>query len=171
MTAFHRDTAQMRWTDTEVDTLRSMYLDGYSFSQIGAVLKCSRNACIGKAHRMGLAKRVTPDRKMRCTSARREPSKPRGVGVLRVPLERRVRERAEPHVELFPTASLETLRFDSCRWPVGDPRDADRGGFGYCGRAAEHGPYCTHHHQIAWREPEPAKRKQWTRAVHRAAGL
>lgn len=41
-----------------------------------------------------------------------------------------------------------TLTVASCRWPIGDPRDAD---FGFCGRARADGPYCQGHSQMAFR--------------------
>ena len=45
--------------------------------------------------------------------------------------------------------TLEELKPDNCRWPVGDPKKDD---FRYCGGAALSGrPYCRHHHAIAYR--------------------
>jgi GcrA cell cycle regulator len=53
-----------------------------------------------------------------------------------------------------PVVALEALTARSCRWPVGDPHDP---GFGFCGQHNRgDGPYCAHHHRIAY-QPLPAK--------------
>ena len=50
----------MSWTDERVELLRQMWLDGKSASQISAALGggLTRNAVIGKVHRLGLAGRA-----------------------------------------------------------------------------------------------------------------
>ena len=50
----------MSWTDEKVELLRQLWLDGRSASQISAALGqgLTRNAVIGKVHRLGLAGRV-----------------------------------------------------------------------------------------------------------------
>jgi hypothetical protein len=41
-----------------------------------------------------------------------------------------------------------TLEANDCRWPIGDPRDAD---FHFCGAQQMAGrPYCSHHWQISY---------------------
>lgn len=51
----------MAWTDERVDVLRTMWLGGSSASQIAAVLgDVTRNAVIGKVHRLGLSGRGKP---------------------------------------------------------------------------------------------------------------
>lgn len=45
----------MSWTDERIESLKSMWLDGYTATQIADALgSVSRNAVIGKAHRLGL---------------------------------------------------------------------------------------------------------------------
>jgi GcrA cell cycle regulator len=55
---------EMSWTDERVETLKSMWADGKSASQIAKELGgVTRNAVIGKVHRLGLSNRVGgPDR-------------------------------------------------------------------------------------------------------------
>src|SRR5450631_3300363 len=60
-----KDEAKMSWTDERVELLRQLWLDGRSASQISAELGLgiTRNAVIGKVHRLGLsgrAKSATP---------------------------------------------------------------------------------------------------------------
>jgi len=52
---------QMGWTDERVELLKKLWADGLSASQIAAELGgITRNAVIGKVHRLGLAGRATP---------------------------------------------------------------------------------------------------------------
>ena len=51
----------MSWTDDRIDTLRTMWEKGMTASQIAEALgDVSRNAVIGKAHRLGLQSRPSP---------------------------------------------------------------------------------------------------------------
>ena len=51
----------MNWTDERVEMLKKLWADGLSASQIAAQLGgVSRNAVIGKAHRLGLKSRPSP---------------------------------------------------------------------------------------------------------------
>jgi GcrA cell cycle regulator len=51
----------MSWTDERIDTLRTMWEAGQTASQIAEALGgVSRNAVIGKAHRLGLQARPSP---------------------------------------------------------------------------------------------------------------
>lgn len=54
----------MEWTDERVGTLKGMWLGGYTARQIAERLGgVSRNAVIGKAHRLGLSTRPSPIRR------------------------------------------------------------------------------------------------------------
>jgi GcrA cell cycle regulator len=48
------------WTDEKVETLKRLHFNDYSFSEIANVLGMTRNACIGKASRLGLSKPSAP---------------------------------------------------------------------------------------------------------------
>ena len=59
ITAPERSMSEMSWTDERVETLKSMWSDGKSASQIAKELGgVTRNAVIGKVHRLGLSNRV-----------------------------------------------------------------------------------------------------------------
>ena len=53
----------MSWTDDRVEQLKKLWADGLSASQIASKLgEVTRNAVIGKVHRLGLAGRATTSR-------------------------------------------------------------------------------------------------------------
>ena len=53
--------AGMGWTDERVELLKKLWQDGLSASQIAKQLGgVTRNAVIGKVHRLGLSGRATP---------------------------------------------------------------------------------------------------------------
>ena len=50
----------MTWTDERVDVLKQLWDEGKTASQIASVLGITRNAVIGKAHRIGVSRRPSP---------------------------------------------------------------------------------------------------------------
>ena len=70
----------MTWTDERVETLKKLWTDGLSASQIAAELGgITRNAVIGKVHRLGLSGRAKSP-----TSASPRPRKQRAPGMMRL---------------------------------------------------------------------------------------
>lgn len=75
----------MSWTDERVEVLKKMWGEGQSASQIAKELGgVTRNAVIGKVHRLGLSNRTTtgaakPDAKAAAPSAPKKPSKPKAA--------------------------------------------------------------------------------------------
>ena len=56
----------MAWTEDRVETLKKLWADGLSASQIAKQLGgVTRNAVIGKVHRLGLSGRAAPSRPAR----------------------------------------------------------------------------------------------------------
>lgn len=148
----------MDWTEDRIEALKALWQAGQTAKQVSLVLGVSRNAVIGKVHRLGLGGRHSPaaPRSVAGQTPRRIPvrtwtaSAPKPAASPR-PMRRRYVESAE----LPPIAQLLTLGVRSCRWPIGHP---DEAGFGFCGRdRAGAGPYCAHHRQFAYRAaPRPA---------------
>jgi len=150
----------MTWTDERVETLKKLWGDGLSASQIAAELGgITRNAVIGKVHRLGLSGRAKSP-----TSAAPRPRKPRSQHVLRVsrPTMRgntalaqafEYEVEAEPElvenvIPLGQRRTLLELSEDTCRWPIGDPGAPD---FYFCGgHALTAGPYCAYHSRMAY---------------------
>lgn len=138
----------MSWTDKNVELLRQLWLDGRSCSQISAALghSLTRNAVIGKVHRLGLAGRRKGGVQPR---APRPPlPRPPKPAVVRVP------SRAPVPVPVVPfecaLIMIAELNQGVCRWPLGS-------GY-YCGLPAPwRAPYCAHHAKLSY-QPRTALR-------------
>lgn len=151
----------MGWTEERVSLLRKLWAEGLSASQIAKQLGgVTRNAVIGKVHRLGLAGRATPSR-----PAKRpvRAARPRIIG----PTAPRLRPASATPTVVIPdleplkfedgkTASVLTLNESMCKFPIGDPNDAD---FAFCGRGAVSGPYCQDHARLAY-QPSQAKKRR-----------
>src|SRR5262249_32356790 len=72
----------MGWTDERVELLKKLWMEGLSASQIAGILGegVTRNAVIGKVHRLKLSGRAKP-----ASSAPRVRSAPRSNGPRRLP--------------------------------------------------------------------------------------
>jgi GcrA cell cycle regulator len=174
----------MSWTDERVELLRQLWLDGKSASQISAALGAglTRNAVIGKVHRLGLAGRV----KASSSSSSASSSVPRGPSASRRPSPRPssagggmrvVRGNtvlamlSETELDAQPArldedvvvpmslrVTIVELKEEMCRWPLGDPTTAE---FRYCGAHAPGvGPYCAHHGKLAYQPTQDRRRER-----------
>jgi GcrA cell cycle regulator len=148
------------WTDTRVETLTTLWRSGLSASQIARALGgVTRNAVIGKLHRLGLAGRAAPQssRPIRAARAAVRPARARRPS--QRPLASRVDAANAPLQEVVDSVGafdLATLAAHACRWPIGDPRAT---GFGFCGEPVNAGPYCEAHRRRAFRPAaEPLER-------------
>ncbi len=162
----------MAWTDERVELLKKLWSEGLSASQIaGRIGGVSRNAVIGKVHRLGLSGRATTTRmkshrprpRMAQTTAKR-PQKPRfaqvgnpAVRALYQPdAEPFVPAQEEPVIPVKERKSIQTLAECNCRWPIGDPQHAD---FHFCGKTKVAGlPYCEFHARRAYQPPQVRRR-------------
>ncbi|MDX7952480.1 GcrA family cell cycle regulator [Lichenihabitans sp. Uapishka_5] len=167
----------MSWTDERVEQLSKLWLEGRSASQIAAELGLgvTRNAVIGKVHRLGLAGRAKAVTAQPAVAAARikaktpatpvpEPVRPVEVEAVVVPL----RTAATPPVPVpvtdvgLPTTERVTimdLRETSCRWPMGDPSQAE---FRFCGTktGVGSGPYCAAHARLAFQPTQERRRER-----------
>ncbi|WP_068877293.1 MULTISPECIES: GcrA family cell cycle regulator [unclassified Phenylobacterium] len=159
-----RDT----WTDDRVETLSKLWKDGASASQIARDLGAgiTRNAVIGKIHRLGLSGRTgarlpgAGRADQRRERRARLPSRPPSCKALPSLVA------ASPGLPLPQSglATVVTVRFGQCRWPIGEPLADD---FCLCGRPAVRGAYCAPHGSVAYR---PVERNHLVKLAGRALG-
>ena len=53
----------MEWTAKAIDQLRALWAEGHSTAEIGRRMGITKNAIVGKAHRLDLPARPSPIRK------------------------------------------------------------------------------------------------------------
>jgi GcrA cell cycle regulator len=138
------------WSDERVELLKRLCGEGLlSFSQIADKIgQVTRNAVIGKVHRLGLAGRAP-------RKPARAPFRPKPRAIILRPVLPRPRIlspvlREIPDLEPAPDGRIKLLDIKEgmCRWPIGDPMEE---GFHFCGRRKSTvGPYCDHHAAIAY---------------------
>jgi GcrA cell cycle regulator len=147
-----------------VELLKKLWSEGLSASQIAAELGgITRNAVIGKVHRLGLSGRAKSP-----SSAAPRPRKPRSSGMIRVSrpairgntaLAYEYEVEPEPELLEIPMEQRKTLlqlNEHTCRWPVGDPGAAD---FFFCGgETANELPYCSYHSRVAYQPANDRRR-------------
>ena len=159
----------MSWTDERVETLKRMWGEGQSASQIAKELGgVTRNAVIGKVHRLNLSGRAKPasstprPRKARTSAPRSSRSYVSGNTALKVhaaPAPRRAPAPAPIEDLVVPISlkvSLLKLTDQMCKWPIGDPGAED---FHFCGhRNFNSLPYCEYHSRLAY-QPATDRRR------------
>lgn len=178
----------MGWTEERVELLKKLWMEGLSASQIAAVLGdgVTRNAVIGKVHRLKLSGRAKPasstprvrstprpsSRRVSSPSSRSSlggMSRPRSIGAapmmgataLKVSEEYEVEAYQLPQVEeleipVEQRLTLLQLNEHTCKWPIGDPLGPD---FYFCGQSSVEGhPYCEFHSRRAYHQIEKKRR-------------
>ena len=133
----------MSWTDEKVKTLRELWTKGHTASQIAGMLgDTTRNAVIGKAHRLNLEERAPS--KSSNNSERKEKSKSHPK--VKVNVSRKSKFNSillDKNFESEKPTSLENLTDQTCKWPSGHP---DEDSFYFCGRMpVDNFPYCKLH--------------------------
>ena len=171
----------MSWTDDRVDKLKELWAEGMSASQIAKVMGgVTRNAVIGKVHRLGLSNRgPAPEDGRPADAAPPAAAKPAPAeDTLPAPAARRtppaIRDATQPRAPGAPTPEEEAARATlaeiekfakrvnllelterTCKWPIGDPTEED---FAFCGLSCVPGkPYCQHHVAVAF-QPMSSRR-------------
>ena len=171
------------WTDERVELLARLWSEGFSASQIAAQLGgVTRNAVIGKVHRLGLSGRAKPNGPA-APAERPRPKLVRPVDSSAgsslgspalsqnapVALVSAAAMPSEPllsselvEIPVSERVSIMELRDSMCRWPIGDPASAE---FGYCGTRAITGlPYCPNHARVAY-QPATDRRRDRRLAI------
>lgn len=179
----------MVWTDEKVKLLVQYWEAGQSITQIGKQLGMTRNAVVGKAHRIGLAKRASPIMRTE------KPAQPRaasggggsdGSGPVRTapaaprqPVQVKEDATATAHggshgghqgnqqqLTAAMLAALTPSTGPRCKWPIGDPKTSD---FDFCTQVALPGkPYCASHCAQAYTNWNPESAVEAVKAINAA---
>ena len=144
----------MPWDDNNVLKLRDLWDQGLPTAQIGKLLGFTKNAVVGKAHRIGLERRPSPIRR---TAVKPDRKKARSPIIPKLNFEISKEENKEIPVaqQNFQPAlnnhfTKNTKR--GCEWPEGHPDEID---FKFCGKERfEDKPYCIKHCAVAYVIPE-----------------
>ncbi len=144
------------WTEKPelVERLKQMVATGLSFGKIARVLGngLSRNACIGKARRLGFVTMIKPGQPRPPKSERQV--KPRETKAPSLPMS------AEPPLDPLRIPMM-ALEYSHCRWPLWSHDASGAPDYPHCGLPKSIGSYCSRHADIAF---GPAN----VRAFHRA---
>lgn len=149
----------MDWSTEAIEQLRGLWAEGHSTAEIGRRMGISKNAVVGKAHRLHLPARPSPIQRdkvpaviaasgsagdaPRPVSAPAAASAPRPVPVPRVA--------PAPAMRAAPPAVVRPFHRNSarsCCWPIGEPGTPE---FRFCtSEAFSSKPYCVEHASIAY---------------------
>lgn len=165
------------WSDDRVELLKKLWEQGLSASQIALQLGMgvTRNAVIGKVHRLRLSGRATQPRSAipRADRKPRAPSIPGRSPSMPTAGSNALKPYAQPASRPMPLPEPKPLRLidnakdgritilhlseRTCKWPIGDPMKED---FCFCGHGPREGsPYCEYHARIAYQPPQSRIRK------------
>ncbi len=177
----------MNWTDERVEKLKKLWSEGLSASQIAAQLGgVSRNAVIGKVHRLNLPGRAKaggtqsasrPKRPAAAAAPRpatfaarpavaRPAARPVGNAIAKEEMDAdfgaqrdQLPVPANANGVVVPMSrklELTQLTERTCKWPIGDPLNDD---FHFCGNESpDNSPYCTYHQRLAY-QPSAERRR------------
>jgi GcrA cell cycle regulator len=157
----------MSWTPERIGKLEELWAEGHSTAEIGRRLGVSKNAVVGKAHRMKLPGRQSPiesKRKAKPATAKAPAAAkpaakpaatpkatPKKAAAKAAPKEEAKPEPVTAKTKPQPKKSQQKRSGPACQWPIGDPRLP---GFHFCTEQATSGkPYCEHHCNIAYNRP------------------
>ena len=160
----------MEWAEETIVKLRELWAEGHSTAEIGRRLGVSKNAVVGKAHRLDLSARPSPIRRegedtpplrapvRRLAGPTLPPLACTGIGgtaaqtalhTLRSPTQaaqRPVPAPPPPRVQTPPPRPYG--RVITCCWPIGEPGTRS---FRFCDAESVPGkPYCAEHAQLAY---------------------
>ena len=151
----------MSWNDEKVSKLKELWGKGSTASQIAEIIGgISRNAVIGKAHRLNLSSKI----KARNASSSKSFDSNSEENNSKQKQGRKSKFKSlliEKDFEAENPKKLEELDESSCKWPVGHPEEAS---FYFCGRSSlKDFSYCKLHllyaYQPKGRKEEPTEKE------------
>lgn len=143
----------MEWNEETIARLRALWDEGCSTAEIGRRLGVTKNAVVGKSHRLMLSPRPSPIRRggEGQTPRRQQPKRLTGSTLPSlaqpVAVTKLVRAASRPALRaVFTPRPLVCL--SPCCWPIGEPGTPS---FRFCDDGAMHGkPYCQQHAAMAY---------------------
>lgn len=175
----------MSWTKDRTALLEKMWTEGKSAAEIAKELGgVTRNAVIGKAHRMGLSGRPSPIKKGTATKKAAAPKKKAAAKSTAPVIKPKTKKSSPPKrenatplpksIKPIPAGPKKVkkeipsgkglgildLTDKICKWPIGDPQEAD---FHFCGEPIHPGrtycmPHCTEAYQVLQKKAAAAKK-------------
>lgn len=159
----------MEWNDETIARLRELWAEGLSTAEIGRRMSVSKNAVVGKAHRLNLPARPSPIRRDGAGVVARPPAARRVTGPTLPPLSAAAipapvaavaaapapvaRQPARPAAAAPRPVAVRAVpyspgRLSTCCWPIGEPGTKS---FRFCDSDATQGkPYCGEHAALAY---------------------
>jgi GcrA cell cycle regulator len=157
----------MEWAEETIVRLRALWDEGHSTAEIGRRLGVTKNAVVGKAHRLDLPSRPSPIRRDGTGGSAPRRSAPRRVAgptlpplsstgpmsapasgattLLHMPA---MAPKPVPAPRVAPPAPRPYGRVVTCCWPIGEPGTRS---FRFCDTSSEPGkPYCSDHVKLAY---------------------
>ena len=149
----------MSWTYDRVEKLKQLWEEGLTASRIATELgDVTRNAVIGKAHRLGLSGRML--------------SKKSNSGVSIIRKKRVSVSQSQKVIDISPNidepmnpTAFQDIKDGLCRWPLGEPEEID---FKFCGRNTKEGiVYCEAHYKQAYQPITKVRERRKTKKKFR----
>ncbi|TPG45474.1 GcrA cell cycle regulator [Roseomonas nepalensis] len=149
----------MDWSAEAIEQLRALWAEGHSTAEIGRRMGISKNAVVGKAHRLHLPARPSPIQreKMPAAASAATSDAPRPVAAPAAPRPAPppppppVAPAPAPALRAAPPAVVRPFQRSSartCCWPIGEPGTPE---FRFCtDEAMPTKPYCLEHASIAY---------------------
>lgn len=158
----------MEWAEETIVRLRALWEEGLSTAEIGRRLEVSKNAVVGKAHRLELPARPSPIRRDGSGGGAPRRSTPRRVAgptlpplsstglitasgpaiVANAPPLAPKPTPVPPPARVQPPAPRPYGRVVTCCWPIGEPGTRS---FRFCdAESVPAKPYCADHAQLAY---------------------
>lgn len=155
----------MSWTEERVALLKQLWGEGKTAAEIASHLGqgVTRNAVIGKAHRLKLSSRTSPVQQKTTANSNTKEAEPERTApendvkpaVEKAPEQdetaapaRKRRKNGEDIPGAIKGVKMEALRERMCRWPIGDPQEDN---FHFCGGKTPSGAtYCRQHAEVAY---------------------
>jgi len=145
----------VEWTPDRIKMLIALWEEGLPTSEIGRRMGVTKNAVVGKVHRLGLKKRQSP---IRQTASSAQPKKAK-------PVQPRVQAGGQapaalpkPVLPAGEVVRLDELTSSMCCWPEGEPGTEE---FHFCGQpSVPDKPYCEEHCARAYVKVSKDKKKK-----------